>query len=125
MAVSSGLALVPMPRCGNYCATKAALHSLCWSLRAQLGADEASRHIKVVEILPPAVQTELHSQQADLVERGWADIGISLQQFTDEAWAGLTEGKEEIPVGPTKERWGMEEGRKRAFEGMVKAVGTK
>ena len=56
IAVSSGLALVPLPRCANYCATKAALHALMWSLRAQLAADEASRGVRVIEIVPPAVQ---------------------------------------------------------------------
>lgn len=60
VAVSSGLALVPLPRCANYCATKAALHSLVWSLRAQLKADPGSAHISVVEIVPPAVQVQLH-----------------------------------------------------------------
>ena len=43
--VTSGLAVVPMPRCPNYCASKAALHSLAWSLRAQLSApDSPSTH---------------------------------------------------------------------------------
>ena len=32
VGVSSGLALIPLPRCANYCATKAALHSLLWSV---------------------------------------------------------------------------------------------
>ncbi|KAK8004812.1 oxidoreductase DltE [Apiospora arundinis] len=125
VAVTSGLAVVPMPRCGNYCATKAALHSLLWSVRAQLAADPASQHVKVVEILPPAVQTELHSQQPDLVARGLGDIGITLQEFTDEAWAGLTRGDDEIPVGPRREQTAkLEEGRREAFKGMVKTVGT-
>ncbi|KAK8071396.1 hypothetical protein PG997_011599 [Apiospora hydei] len=126
VAVTSGLAVVPMPRCGSYCATKSALHSLLWSVRTQLAADEASQHIKVVEILPPAVQTELHTQQPDLVARGLGDIGITLQEFTDEAWAGLTWGDDEIPVGPNRENLvKMEEGRRQAFQGMVKNVGTK
>ena len=125
IAVTSGLAVVPLPRCGNYCATKAALHSLLWSVRAQLAADPTSRHIQVVEILPPAVQTELHSQQPDLVARGLGDIGITLQEFTDEAWAGLTRGDDEIPVGPHREGLiKMEMGRRQAFQGMVKDFGT-
>ncbi|KAI1662222.1 NAD(P)-binding protein [Daldinia decipiens] len=113
IAVTSGLALVPLPRCGNYCATKAALHSLLWSIRAQLSHDEGSQHIRVVEILPPAVKTELHSQQAELVEIGQGDIGIPVEQFTDEAWAGLVRGDEEIPVGHVKERFEILEGPKR------------
>ncbi|KAI2621932.1 NAD(P)-binding protein [Hypomontagnella submonticulosa] len=120
IAVSSGLALIPLPRCGNYCATKAALHSLLWSIRAQLSRDEASKHIKVVEILPPAVQTELHSQQEELVKIGQGNIGIPLQQFTDEAWAGLLRGDNEIPVGIVKDRFdAVEEPRRGPFEQMV------
>ncbi|OTB13328.1 hypothetical protein K445DRAFT_368755 [Daldinia sp. EC12] len=114
VAVTSGLALVPLPRCGNYCATKAALHSLLWSIRAQLSHDDSSKHIRVIEILPPAVKTELHSQQAELVAIGQGDIGIPVEQFTDEAWEGLVRGDEEIPVGQIKERFETIEGPKRA-----------
>ncbi|KAI1480492.1 NAD(P)-binding protein [Daldinia eschscholtzii] len=114
VAVTSGLALVPLPRCGNYCATKAALHSLLWSIRAQLSHDDSSKHIRVIEILPPAVKTELHSQQAELVAIGQGDIGIPVEQFTDEAWEGLVRGDEEIPVGQIKERFEAIEGPKRA-----------
>ncbi|KAL7622096.1 hypothetical protein AAE478_007598 [Parahypoxylon ruwenzoriense] len=119
VAVSSGLALVPLPRCGNYCATKAALHSLVWSVRAQLAG---SRHLRVVEILPPAVQTELHSQQAELVAIGQGDIGMPLAEFTDEAWAGLLRGDEEIPVGMVRDRFdAVEEPRREQFRRMVAA----
>ncbi|KAI0169219.1 NAD(P)-binding protein [Hypoxylon sp. FL1284] len=122
VTVSSGLALIPLPRCGNYCATKAALHSLMWSIRAQLSADEASRHIKVVEIVPPSVQTELHSQQAELVAIGQGDIGIPLSQFTDEAWAGLTKGDDEIPVGMVRDSFdALEQPRRFGFQRMLEA----
>ncbi|OTA59598.1 short chain dehydrogenase [Hypoxylon sp. EC38] len=122
IGVSSGLALVPLPRCANYCATKAALHSLLWSIRAQLSYDEGSQHIKVIEILPPAVQTELHSQQEELVKIGQGNIGIPVEQFLDEAWAGLTRGDEEIPVGIVKERFDATEAPRRAqFQRIVEA----
>lgn len=101
--VTSGLALVPLPRCANYCATKAALRSLAMTLRHQLaaGATEGSNsgHIKVVEIVPPAVRTELHTQQPDLAAAGVGPIGLTIKEFLRDAWAGLCEGKEEIPVG--------------------------
>lgn len=99
MAVTSGLAFVPIPRPANYCATKAALHSILWTLRAQLAHDDKSKHVRVVEIIPPAVQTDLHSSQADLVARGEGHFGMPLAAFIDGAWVGLQEGKEEIPVG--------------------------
>lgn len=57
--VSSGLAFVPMPRAATYSATKAAVHSYSVSLRAAL--DGA---VEVIEIIPPAVQTELTPGQS-------------------------------------------------------------
>jgi short-subunit dehydrogenase involved in D-alanine esterification of teichoic acids len=94
---TSGLALLPLPRCPNYCASKAALHHMILVLREQLRAGPGN--IKVIEIFPPAVQTELHDSkhQPDIKDGG--NIGMPLEEFTNEAWAGLTEGKEQIPVG--------------------------
>lgn len=57
--VTSGLAFVPMPRAATYSATKAALHSYTVSLRARLRG-----MIEVIEVAPPAVQTELTSGQS-------------------------------------------------------------
>lgn len=51
--MTSGLALVPILRCPNYCATKAALHQFILCLREQL----KESGIKVIEIFPPAVQS--------------------------------------------------------------------
>jgi uncharacterized oxidoreductase len=53
--VSSGLAFVPMARTPIYCATKAAIHSFTQSLRVQVKKDG----IEVIEIIPPAVATDL------------------------------------------------------------------
>lgn len=98
--VSSGLAVLPLPRCANYCATKAALHSLAWSLRAQLAGPSSpnTHHIRVLELMPPAVQTELHPQQADLAAVGQTKFGIPLETYISETWVELTsdEDKDEI-----------------------------
>ncbi|KAI1362576.1 short chain dehydrogenase [Xylaria arbuscula] len=124
IAVSSGLALVPLPRCANYCATKAALHALMWSLRAQLAADEASRGVvKVIEIVPPAVQTELHELQEDMRAAGLANIGITIEEYMKDCWAGLENGDEEILIGPIKQRFAhLEDERKAAFKNFVSAT---
>jgi short-subunit dehydrogenase involved in D-alanine esterification of teichoic acids len=95
MYTTSGLALVPLPRCPNYCATKAALHQFILCLHRQLGGTS----VKVVELFPPAVQTELHDKkhQPDIENGG--QIGITMEEFMEGAWKGIVEGKDEIPVG--------------------------
>lgn len=55
MTVSSGLAFVPMAMTPTYNATKAAIHSYTQSLRYQL----KDTSVQVLELIPPAVQTEL------------------------------------------------------------------
>jgi uncharacterized oxidoreductase len=57
--VSSGLAFVPLAMTPTYCATKAAIHSYTQSLRYQL----QSTSIKVLEIIPPWVATELMGEK--------------------------------------------------------------
>ena len=58
--VSSGLGVVPMSRCGNYCASKAALHSFILSLREQLKFDKNTPNdkISIIELVTPLVQSE-------------------------------------------------------------------
>jgi uncharacterized oxidoreductase len=55
MTVSSGLAFLPIYPNPSYCASKAFVHSWTQSLRYQL----RDRHVEVLEIAPPYVQTEL------------------------------------------------------------------
>ena len=58
--VSSGLAFVPLVRAPTYSATKAAVHSYSVALRAALAGK-----VEVIEIIPPAVRTELTPGQSD------------------------------------------------------------
>lgn len=55
MTVSSGLAFAPLSVTPTYNATKAAIHQLSESLRLQF----AGTSLRVVELVPPSVQTEL------------------------------------------------------------------
>lgn len=60
VTVSSGLAFVPRSDATTYSATKAAIHSWSQSLRHQL----RSTKIKVIEIAPPLVATDLTPGQS-------------------------------------------------------------
>ena len=75
--VTSGLALVPITRCSNYCASKAALHQFILCLREQL----KNSNIKVVELFPPAVQTELHDEKHQPDIKNGGQIGMPLEEF--------------------------------------------
>lgn len=113
--MSSGLALVPIMRCPNYCATKAALHHFCLCLREQL--KRGPGNVKVVEILPPAVQTELHDEKHQPDIKNGRSLGMPLDAFLNEAWNWLTSGRDQIPVGMSEHSWGaFEETRQQIFQ---------
>ncbi|NGY65252.1 SDR family NAD(P)-dependent oxidoreductase [Lentzea sp. NEAU-D13] len=61
MTVSSGLAFAPLKMTPSYNASKAAIHMLSESLRLQL----ADTTVRVAELEPPMVQTDLMPGQAD------------------------------------------------------------
>jgi uncharacterized oxidoreductase len=92
--VTSGLAYVPFAVMPVYCATKAALRSFTLSLRHQL----KSTSVRVIELSPPAVSTELH----DYMGPKGREIGIPLEEFVREAMDGLNSGSEEIHVANAK-----------------------
>lgn len=71
--VTSGLAFVPLIATPTYSATKAALHSYTVSLRAVLKG-----RVEVIELAPPAVQTELTPGQS--TRAGY----LPLEAFIDE-----------------------------------------
>jgi len=73
MNVSSGLAFVPLPLTPTYCATKTAVHSYTQSLRVHL----APQGVSVLELIPPAVQTDLMGQNN-------SDRAMPLEAFLDE-----------------------------------------
>lgn len=81
--VTSGLAFVPMPRTATYSATKAALHSYTVSLRARLEGK-----VEVIEIAPPAVQTELTPGQS--TREGYMPLGAFIDETMAQFEAGPT-----------------------------------
>jgi uncharacterized oxidoreductase len=85
--VSSALAFVPLAATPIYCATKAAVHSLSVSLRRQL----ARTGVRVIEVIPPKVATNLHRhQEVDLPD------GLSVDAFLRQTLIGLSQGRDEI-----------------------------
>jgi uncharacterized oxidoreductase len=91
--VSSGLGFMPLSIMPLYCATKAAIHSFTVSLRYQL----SHAGVKVFEVIPPTVDTEL--DRGARAKRGQKDLGIPASQVAAEVLKGLSEDKFEIPVG--------------------------
>ena len=108
--ISSALAFVPLARVPVYCATKAAVHSFCISLRHQL----KHTSVKVVELIPPWVDTNL-----DRWRPRPSGLGpIPLPQFVTEAMQGLSGDADEVPVGDAKFLYatvGVGEAFKKAF----------
>lgn len=76
VTVTSGLAYVPLAATPTYCATKAAIHSYTVSLRHTLAGKA-----EVIELIPPAVQTDLTPGQST------RDGYMPLKDFIDEVMA--------------------------------------
>jgi uncharacterized oxidoreductase len=94
--VSSGLGFVPIAAMPVYCATKAAVHSFSVSLRHQL--KETS--IKVFEIVPPAVDTELG--RGTTSDESQEYRGIPPSVVAEATIKALAKNKYEIIVGEAK-----------------------
>ncbi|MBC7920240.1 MAG: SDR family NAD(P)-dependent oxidoreductase [Ferruginibacter sp.] len=94
--VTSGLGIVPLRITPVYSATKAGLHSFSISLRQQLNGTP----VKVFEIIPPIVDTDLDRGARD--KRGQQDKGIQPEMVSKEAIKGMAKDTYEIPVGMVK-----------------------
>jgi len=93
MNVSSGLAFIPLSKVPVYCATKAFIRSFTLSLRHQL----QSSNVEVIEIIPPALNTDL------------GGIGIhneypAVSDFIESIFQQLKEGKNELTFGTSEGR---------------------
>jgi uncharacterized oxidoreductase len=86
--VTSGLAFAPLAKAPIYCATKAAMHSFTMTLRQQL----KDTPIRVVELIPPAVDTDLGGP-------GLHKFGVNLDEFINGAMPRIEAGDPEVAYG--------------------------
>jgi len=91
--ISSGLAFIPLAAVPVYCATKAAIHSFSLSVRHQL----KETRIKVFEIIPPIVDTELHKGARE--RRGQVERGIKPAEVSQATLRALEADEYELAVG--------------------------
>jgi len=86
--VTSGLAFVQLSKVPVYCATKSFFHSFTLSLRHML----KSKNIEVIEMIPPALNT-------DLGGKGLHDGQPLVSDFVDAVFQQMKEGKTELTFG--------------------------
>ncbi len=86
--VTSGLAFAPIVKVPVYCASKAFFHSFTLSIRQLLN----SRNIEVIELIPPALNT-------DLGGKGIHNYATPVNIFIDNVFEQLSHGKTEISFG--------------------------
>jgi len=91
--VTSGLAVQPGVWVPIYSATKAAMHSFTLTMRHQL----ENTSVEVIEVLPPAVNTDLGGV-------GLHTFGAPLQDFIEAIFEGLEKEQLEIGYGGTEKR---------------------
>lgn len=86
--VTSGLAFVQLTKTPVYCATKAFFHSYTLSLRYLL----KEKNIEVIEMIPPALNT-------DLGGKGIHDGQPAVSDFVEAVFQQMKEGKKELTFG--------------------------
>jgi uncharacterized oxidoreductase len=107
--ISSGLAFSPLAFLSVYCATKAAVHSLGHSLRHQL----RSLGIRVNEVAPPAVESELGRERWS---RGQISHGgMPVPDFVQAMLGALQDNTPEAAIGQAE---GMRAKRESLFDTM-------
>ncbi len=86
--VTSGLSFAPLTKVPVYSASKAFFHSFTLSLRHLL----KEKNIEVIELIPPALNT-------DLGGKGLHDFAPPVSDFIEAVFKQLKEGKTEITFG--------------------------
>jgi uncharacterized oxidoreductase len=88
MNVTSGLSFVPLAKTPVYGATKAFFHSFTWAMQPLLKA----KNVEVIEIIPPALNT-------DLGGKGLHDAAPPVSDFIASIFNQLKEGKTKLTFG--------------------------
>ena len=91
--VTSGLAFIPLAKVSVYCATKAFMRSFTLSLRHML----KPTGIEVIEMIPPALNT-------DLGGKGIHDGQPAVSDFVESVFQQMKEGKTELTFGTSTGR---------------------
>jgi uncharacterized oxidoreductase len=111
--ISSGLAFIPLTSAPLYCATKAGLHSFTLALRHQL----KDTSIKVFELMPPIVDTDLGKDATDTSER--IIRGIAPAEFAKDALKAIKNDEYEMASGEAKQ---LMNGSRHDFEATFQAL---
>ena len=93
--VSSGLGFIPVARMPLYSASKAGVHAFSMAIRQQL----LKSGIKVFEVVPPAVESELNPEGR--AKRGNFKIDLKPGEFVDAVMKGIKNNIFEIGYGMT------------------------
>jgi len=92
--VTSGLAIAPRAGSPTYCATKAGLRAYTMAIRAQL----AGTRVRVMEALPPVVETKMTA--------GWATRKMSAEACAGAIISGIERDAREVNIGMVRSlRW--------------------
>ena len=91
--VTSGLAFIPLSKVPVYCGTKAFMRSFTLSLRHMLKA----KNIEVIEMIPPALNTNLGGQ-------GVHNEYPTVSDFVESVFQQMREGKTELTFGTSEPR---------------------
>ena len=94
--ITSGLAFAPLAMMPVYCASKAAFHSLTLTIRHQF----KNTSVKVIEVAPPAVETELGSDNR--TDKSQSHYGITVSEFIAETMEALKNDVLEATIGSAK-----------------------
>jgi short-subunit dehydrogenase involved in D-alanine esterification of teichoic acids len=121
--ISSVLGYIPFSVINPvYNGTKAWLHFWSMNLRTQLAQAGLGSKIRVVEIAPPTVETDLHRERGDPDDNKKANSpdALSVEEFMEEVRRRLEKGEETIGAGMSA---GVVEKWEGAFGGVYREKG--